>query len=105
MIVCPRSATASSRRSALSARRRDGASVDVGRPARRGQGAGSAGHRRGRPVDVVVFGREVQVSAGPGAYGPVRLGCGDRVLTLHPGESVRFTAVGVLEDADAAADG
>jgi trehalose/maltose hydrolase-like predicted phosphorylase len=60
---------------------------------------------RGRPVDVVVSGREVQVSAGPGALGPVRVGCGDRVLALHPGESVRFTAVGVLEDADAAADG
>jgi trehalose/maltose hydrolase-like predicted phosphorylase len=60
---------------------------------------------RGRPMDVVVSGREVQVSAVPGPYGPVRVGCGDRVLTLHPGESVRFTAVGVLEDAAAAASG
>ena len=53
----------------------------------------------------VVSGREVQVSAGPGPYRPVQVGCGDRVLTLHPGESICFTAVGVLQDGDAAACG
>lgn len=51
---------------------------------------------RGQPITVSVVGREVTVSAGPRpGGGPVRVGCGDEVRDLHPGETVRFLAVGV----------
>jgi len=50
---------------------------------------------RGQPLTVGVVGREVRVSAGPGTGGPVRVGCGDEVCELRPGETVRFLAVGV----------
>jgi trehalose/maltose hydrolase-like predicted phosphorylase len=50
---------------------------------------------RGQPLTVDVVGREVRVSAGPGAGGPVRIGCGEEVCDLRPGETVRFLAVGV----------
>jgi trehalose 6-phosphate phosphatase len=53
---------------------------------------------RGRSVAVVVSGRDVHVALEPGPGGPVRVGCGHDVRTLRPGESVRFTAVGALED-------
>ncbi|MFC5139829.1 glycoside hydrolase family 65 protein [Actinomycetospora rhizophila] len=53
---------------------------------------------RGRSLAVVVSGRDVQVAVAPGPGGPVRVGCGDEVRSLQPGESTRFTAVGVLED-------
>lgn len=51
---------------------------------------------RGRPVTVVVADRDVHVTVERGPGGPVRVGCGDDVRALHPAESVRFTAVGVL---------
>ncbi|HSK57845.1 MAG TPA: glycosyl hydrolase family 65 protein [Actinomycetospora sp.] len=53
---------------------------------------------RGRSVSVVVSGRDVHVALEPGPGGPVQVGCGEDVRALRPGESVRFTAVGVLEE-------
>ncbi|GAA0922598.1 glycoside hydrolase family 65 protein [Pseudonocardia zijingensis] len=50
---------------------------------------------RGRPITVGVIGREVTVSAGSGAGAPVRVGCGEQVCELRPGETARFMAVGV----------
>lgn len=47
---------------------------------------------RGQPLTVRVSGREVQVAARAGPGGPIRVGCGDELRTLHPGETVRFTA-------------
>ncbi|MDD7939581.1 glycosyl hydrolase family 65 protein [Actinomycetospora lutea] len=53
---------------------------------------------RGRALAVVVSGRDVHVAVEPGPGGPVRVGCGEDVRALRPGESARFTAVGVLEE-------
>jgi trehalose 6-phosphate phosphatase len=53
---------------------------------------------RGQPITVRVVGREVTVSAGPRAGGPVRIGCGAEVCELRPGEMARFLAVGVPLD-------
>ncbi|NMH97759.1 glycoside hydrolase family 65 protein [Pseudonocardia acidicola] len=49
---------------------------------------------RAQPLRVRVTGRVVQVSAEPGPGGPVRVGCGEQVRELNPGETVRFTAPG-----------
>ncbi|HZG88930.1 MAG TPA: glycosyl hydrolase family 65 protein [Pseudonocardia sp.] len=49
---------------------------------------------RGQELTVQVSGRDVQVAMHPGPGGPVRVGCGDEVRTLGPGETTRFTAVG-----------
>jgi trehalose 6-phosphate phosphatase len=53
---------------------------------------------RGQPLTVRVSGREVQVSAEPGPGSPVRVGCGDQVRVLRPGESARFLAAAVLDE-------
>jgi len=57
---------------------------------------------RDQPLTVQVTGREVRVSAEPGPGGAVRVGCGDEVRDLQPGETVRFSASDTL-DADSAA--
>lgn len=49
---------------------------------------------RGQPLDVRVSGREVRVSAGAGPGGPVRVGCGEEIRELQPGETERFRATG-----------
>jgi trehalose/maltose hydrolase-like predicted phosphorylase len=48
---------------------------------------------RGLTLEVRVSGREVRVAAAPGPGTPVRVGCGDDVRPLCPGETVRFTAL------------
>ncbi|MFR9802398.1 glycoside hydrolase family 65 protein [Pseudonocardia sp. RS010] len=48
---------------------------------------------RGVTLDARVSGREVRVAAAPGPGRPVRVGCGEDVRLLHPGETARFTAV------------
>ncbi|MHA6794284.1 glycoside hydrolase family 65 protein [Pseudonocardia bannensis] len=53
---------------------------------------------RAQPLRVRVTGREVQVSAEPGPGRPIRVGCGEEVRELHPGEAVRFTAAGASKD-------
>jgi trehalose/maltose hydrolase-like predicted phosphorylase len=53
---------------------------------------------RDQPLTVLVTGREVQVSAAPGPGGAVRVGYGDEVHELRPGETVRFCAAGTLEN-------
>ncbi len=45
---------------------------------------------RGLPLTVEVAGREVRVSAEPGPGGAVRVGCGDVVRELRPGDTVTF---------------
>ncbi|WP_214369163.1 glycoside hydrolase family 65 protein [Pseudonocardia sp. H11422] len=55
-------------------------------------------HYRAQPLSVRVTGRGVQVSAEPGPGGPIRVGCGDEVRELYPGETVRFTAAGAAAD-------
>jgi trehalose 6-phosphate phosphatase len=62
-------------------------------------------HYRGQPLTVWVTGREVQVSADPGPGGPVKVGCGDEVRDLRPGETVRFRAPSALDTDSAAAFG
>jgi trehalose 6-phosphate phosphatase len=47
---------------------------------------------RGRPLTVVVSGREVQVAAQPGPGRPIQVGCGTELRTLRPGETAHFTA-------------
>ncbi|GEL17222.1 glycoside hydrolase family 65 protein [Pseudonocardia asaccharolytica] len=49
---------------------------------------------RGQPLTVEVCGRRVQVSAGPGTGRPIRVGCGDEVRELRPGQTVGFVAEG-----------
>lgn len=49
---------------------------------------------RGQPLTVQVTGREVRVSAEPGPGRAVRLGCGDQVRDLLPGETAVFLACG-----------
>jgi trehalose 6-phosphate phosphatase len=51
---------------------------------------------RGQGLLVHVTGREVRVSAEPGPGRPVRVGCGDDVRELAPGQSVRFVAPGAV---------
>ena len=53
---------------------------------------------RDQPLTVQVTGREVRVCADPGPGGAVRVGCGDELRELRPGETVRFCATGTLED-------
>lgn len=50
---------------------------------------------RGLTLDVWVSGREVRVAAEPGPGQPVRVGCGEEIELLRPGEAVRFSAVSV----------
>jgi trehalose/maltose hydrolase-like predicted phosphorylase len=50
---------------------------------------------RGQPLTVQVTGRQVRVSAEGGPGGPVRVGCGDQVLDLNPGETIQFLAASV----------
>lgn len=47
---------------------------------------------RGQPLTVEVSGREVRVSAAAGSGTAVRVGCGDEVRELAPGDTVRFRA-------------
>jgi trehalose 6-phosphate phosphatase len=49
---------------------------------------------RERQLTVRVSDRQVQVAAEPGTGGPVRVGCGDLIQELRPGETVRFRAPG-----------
>jgi len=49
---------------------------------------------RGRPLTVQVTGREVRVASGPGPGTAVRVGCGEQVRELHPGETALFLAGG-----------
>jgi trehalose 6-phosphate phosphatase len=49
---------------------------------------------RGQSLTVRVSGREVRVSAEPGPGRPVRVGCGEEMHELRPGETVRFVAAG-----------
>lgn len=51
---------------------------------------------RGQPLTVQVTGREVRVSAEPGPGGAVRVGCGDEVRELRPGDTTVFSATGAL---------
>ena len=51
---------------------------------------------RGQPLTVEVAGRNVRVSAEPGPGGPIRVGCGDEVRELRPGDTVEFRAADVL---------
>ncbi len=53
---------------------------------------------RGQPLTVEVAGRDVLVSAEPGPGAAIRVGCGDEVRALRPGDTVRFCAAGVIED-------
>jgi trehalose 6-phosphate phosphatase len=53
---------------------------------------------RGQSLTVEVTGREVRVSAGPAPGRPVRVGCGETVRELCPGETVVFRAAGAIED-------
>jgi trehalose 6-phosphate phosphatase len=54
---------------------------------------------RGQALTVVVTDRDVQVSAEPGPGITIRVGCGDEVRELRPGDTTRFHAVGILADA------
>jgi trehalose 6-phosphate phosphatase len=56
---------------------------------------------RGQPLTVRVTGREVWVSAEPGPGSPVRVGCGDEIRNLRPGETARFRASGALDGGSA----
>jgi trehalose/maltose hydrolase-like predicted phosphorylase len=47
---------------------------------------------RGHELTAVVSGRDVRVAVQPGPAGPVRVGCGEEVRTLSPGETTVFTA-------------
>ena len=51
---------------------------------------------RGQPLTVEVTGREVRVSAEPGQGGAIRVGCGEVVRELRPGDTTVFSAVGAL---------
>jgi trehalose/maltose hydrolase-like predicted phosphorylase len=53
---------------------------------------------RGHALTIRVSGREVQVSVEPGPGGGIRVGCGEQVQMAGPGETVRFSAVGGLEE-------
>ncbi|MCE3553133.1 glycoside hydrolase family 65 protein [Pseudonocardia sp. RS11V-5] len=59
---------------------------------------------RSLTLDVRVSGREVRVTAAPGPGTPVRVGCGDDVRLLHPGEAHRFVAFSSVSDQSAATD-
>ncbi len=50
---------------------------------------------RGVALTVEVTDREVQVSAEPGPGVAIRIGCGDEVSDLRPGDTVRFRAAGL----------
>jgi trehalose 6-phosphate phosphatase len=54
---------------------------------------------RGQALTVDVTDREVAVSAEPGPGVAIRVGCGDEVRELNPGDTVRFSAAGVLAKA------
>jgi len=47
---------------------------------------------RGLTLDLRVSGREVRIAAADGPGTPIRVGCGDEVRPLGPGDAVRFTA-------------
>lgn len=47
---------------------------------------------RGQPLTVRVSGHDVTVTAEPGPGGPVRIGCGQEMRELRPGETAVFTA-------------
>lgn len=51
---------------------------------------------RGQALTVEVTDRDVQVSAEPGPGAGVRVGCGDEVREVRPGDTVRFRAAGLL---------
>jgi trehalose/maltose hydrolase-like predicted phosphorylase len=53
---------------------------------------------RGQALTVEVTDRDVQVSAEPGPGVAIRVGCGDEVRELRPGDTVRFRAAGVLSE-------
>jgi trehalose 6-phosphate phosphatase len=53
-------------------------------------------------LTVSVGGRSVRVVSEPGPGPAIRVGCGDRLSALRPGEAVVFPAPGVTEDPDAA---
>lgn len=53
-------------------------------------------HYRGQPLHVAVSGRKVCVSAEPGPGGAIRVGCGDVVRDLRPGDTTTFVAAGAL---------
>jgi trehalose 6-phosphate phosphatase len=50
---------------------------------------------RGQPLRVRVSDRDVRVSAAPGPGAPVRVGCGEDVRELRPGETTGFRAAGM----------
>ncbi|MCW0212134.1 MAG: glycoside hydrolase family 65 protein [Pseudonocardia sp.] len=60
-------------------------------PARFGE-LGFTVEYRGLTLDLRVSGREVRIAAADGPGTPVRVGCGDEVRLLGPGEAVRFSA-------------
>lgn len=47
---------------------------------------------RGQPLTVHVSGRVVRVRSEPGPGQVVRVGCGEQVHDLHPGDAVEFVA-------------
>jgi trehalose/maltose hydrolase-like predicted phosphorylase len=51
-------------------------------------------------LTVAASGREVRVAAHPGPGGAVRVGCGDKVRDLCPGETAEFHAVSTFEVLD-----
>ena len=55
-------------------------------------------HYRGQPLHVEASGREVRVSAEPGPGGVIRVGCGEVVRELRPGETTTFVAPGALRE-------
>lgn len=53
---------------------------------------------RGQALTVEVTDRDVQVSAESGPGAGIRVGCGDEVRELRPGDTVRFRAAGLLAE-------
>jgi trehalose 6-phosphate phosphatase len=47
---------------------------------------------RGQPLEVIVTGRIVRISAEPGPGGPINVGCGNEMRELRPGRGVVFRA-------------
>ena len=55
-------------------------------------------HYRGQTLHIETSGREVTVSAEPGRGDAVRVGCGELVRELHPGDTTVFSAANGLRE-------